>query len=252
MRYSISQVAKFSGVTARTLRHYGEIGLLAPSEVGANGYRWYGRAELLRLQRILVLRRLGLKLDKIAEVLAEQADESMALQEHLTELEAERARLEQIIATVRQTVADLDHAQIADPAAFFLGLKQDRDAMRTRLRQAYGDAVEATFESAEAAQASHTTADYEHEIAQGMALFRRLADVMRSGAAPDSPAALDAVAEHYASLLHYWQPTREAYAAMGAMYLMDPTQRAIAEQADAKLPAWLAAAIQVYAQSRLK
>lgn len=252
MRYSISQVAKFSGVTARTLRHYDEVGLLAPAEVSANGYRWYGRPELLRLQRILVLRRLGLKLEKITEVLTEQTDESVALQEHLAELEAERARIDRIIATVRQTVADLDHAQITDPAAFFVGFKQDREAMRTRFRQAYGEAVEATFEAVEAAQASYTTADHEHEIAQGMALFRRLADVMRSGAAPDDPAALDAVAEHYASLLPYWQPSPEAYAAMGAMYLTDPTQRAIAEQTDAELPIWLAAAIQIYAQSRLR
>ncbi|MET0235166.1 MAG: MerR family transcriptional regulator [Kibdelosporangium sp.] len=251
VRYSISQVARFAGVTARTLRHYDEIGLLAPSEVGANGYRWYGRAELLRLQRILVLRRLGLKLEKIAEVLAEQADEAVALQGHLAELEAERARLEQIIATVRQTVEDLDQAQIADPAEFFKGLGQDREAMRSRLRAAYGDGAEVTFESAEAAQANHTAADYEHAAAQGMALFRRLAQVMRSGAAPDDTVALDAVAEHYASLLHYWQPTPEAYAAMGAMYVMDPTQRSIAEQADEDLPDWLAAAIQVYAQRRL-
>jgi hypothetical protein len=146
--------------------------------------------------------------DKIAEVLAEQATESVALQRHLTELEAERARLEKIIETVQQTVADLDLAQIADPAVFFTGLRQDQDAVRTRLRKTYGEKAEAT--------------------------------------------SLDAVAEHYASLLHYWQPSPEAYAGMGAMYLMDSTQRAIAEQADAELPAWLAAAIQAYAQCRLR
>ncbi|MHA7244816.1 MerR family DNA-binding transcriptional regulator [Paeniglutamicibacter antarcticus] len=40
MRYSISQVAKYAGVTSRTLRHYDVTGLLSPSEVGASGYRW--------------------------------------------------------------------------------------------------------------------------------------------------------------------------------------------------------------------
>jgi hypothetical protein len=82
--------------------------------------------------------------DKIAEVLAEQATEPVTLQRHLTELEAERARLEKIIETVRQTVADLDLAQIADPAVFFTGLRQDQDAMRTRLRKTYGEKAEAT------------------------------------------------------------------------------------------------------------
>ncbi|HEV7622518.1 MAG TPA: MerR family transcriptional regulator [Amnibacterium sp.] len=53
---AIGDVARMSGVTARTLRHYEAIGLLLPTSVGSNGYRFYGDAELLRLQRILVLK----------------------------------------------------------------------------------------------------------------------------------------------------------------------------------------------------
>src|SRR5207249_1200820 len=77
------------------------------------------------------------------------------------------------------------------------------------------------------------------------------AGVMRAGAAPDEPAALDAVAEHYESVCHYWQPTPQAYAAMAAMYVTDPVQRSIAEQADPDLPTWLATAIEAYARHRL-
>jgi len=40
----------------RTLHHYDEIGLLKPAFVGSNGYRYYGREELLRLQQILLHR----------------------------------------------------------------------------------------------------------------------------------------------------------------------------------------------------
>lgn len=252
MRYSISEVAKFSGVTARTLRHYDAVGLLTPSEVGANGYRFYGRAELMRLQRILVLRRLGLGLETIAEVLSEQTDEVAALRGHLADLQAERARLDRIIATVQDTVADLTDARIDDPARFFIGLREDRQAMRQSYRATYGDAVAASFDTAEAAQENLTAADYEHAAAQGMALFRRLADVMRAGVAPDDPKALDAVHAHYASLLHFWQPTPEAYAAMGTMYRTDQAQRAMVEKADHALPEWLAAAIEAYAARRLR
>jgi hypothetical protein len=49
MTWSIQQVAKVSGVTARTLRYYGEIGILRPTRLGANGYRFYEREQLLRL-----------------------------------------------------------------------------------------------------------------------------------------------------------------------------------------------------------
>lgn len=82
-----------SGVTARTLRHYHEIGLLAPASVGGNGYRRYGDRELLRLQRILVLRALGLGLADIAAVLEQQTDEVTALREHHGRLLEERDRL---------------------------------------------------------------------------------------------------------------------------------------------------------------
>jgi DNA-binding transcriptional MerR regulator len=47
MTWSIQQVAKLSGVTARTLRYYDEIGLLRPDRLGANGYRYYEREQLL-------------------------------------------------------------------------------------------------------------------------------------------------------------------------------------------------------------
>ncbi|WP_281368520.1 TipAS antibiotic-recognition domain-containing protein [Kibdelosporangium persicum] len=54
------------------------------------------------------------------------------------------------------------------------------------------------------------------------------------------------------SLLHYWQPTPEAYAAMGAMYRTDPRQRAMAEKADQALPDWLASAVEAYAVRQLR
>lgn len=51
MAWSIAEVASMSKVTARTLRHYDDIGLLRPAYVGANGYRYYEQEQLLRLQR---------------------------------------------------------------------------------------------------------------------------------------------------------------------------------------------------------
>ncbi|HKU31582.1 MAG TPA: MerR family transcriptional regulator, partial [Arthrobacter sp.] len=67
--WTISEVAKASKVSSRTLRHYDHMGLLEPAHTGPNGYRFYGQRELLRLQRILLLRELGLGLETIGEVL---------------------------------------------------------------------------------------------------------------------------------------------------------------------------------------
>jgi DNA-binding transcriptional MerR regulator/effector-binding domain-containing protein len=63
--YSIGDVAQLAGVSPRVLRHYDEIGLFTPHEIGTNGYRRYAPSQLPLLQRILALRDLGFRLDQI-------------------------------------------------------------------------------------------------------------------------------------------------------------------------------------------
>jgi hypothetical protein len=49
-QWSIAEVSKSVGVTSRTLRYYESIALLQPSHIVANGLRFYGVAELARLE----------------------------------------------------------------------------------------------------------------------------------------------------------------------------------------------------------
>ena len=107
MEWMIHELAARAGITSRTLRHYDRIGLLVPSRVGANGYRHYGPSAVARLQRILLMRRLGLGLSAIAQVLAEEVDEHDGLRAHIVALEAERDRIEQQIQAVRHTLEAL-------------------------------------------------------------------------------------------------------------------------------------------------
>lgn len=104
MEWTISAVAKAAGTTTRTLRHYAEIGLLTPASTGSGGIRRYNEEGLLRLQRILLLRELGLGLEAIGQVLAGSTDEVAALHTHLELLEKQRARLDQLIVSVRTSV----------------------------------------------------------------------------------------------------------------------------------------------------
>ena len=82
MAWSIADVARMSGVTSRTLRHYDEIGLLPPAWIGSNGHRYYEEADLLRLQQILLMRELDLGLREIQAVLDSQVDRVAVLREH--------------------------------------------------------------------------------------------------------------------------------------------------------------------------
>lgn len=56
---TVSQVTKLTGVGARTLQYYDEIGLLEPSELTSAGYRLYNAEPLRKLQRILFFKELG-------------------------------------------------------------------------------------------------------------------------------------------------------------------------------------------------
>ena len=95
MEYSIQELSRLSGVTTRTLRWYDQIGLLKPSRVAESGYRYYGGADVDRLQDILYYRTLGVELARIRECLDDPSfDRQAALNRHLAALEAKRERLE--------------------------------------------------------------------------------------------------------------------------------------------------------------
>jgi DNA-binding transcriptional MerR regulator len=66
----VGELAKRSGLTVRTLHHYDEIGLLKPSGRSESGYRLYDRADVARLHAVQALRRLGLPLADISNLLA--------------------------------------------------------------------------------------------------------------------------------------------------------------------------------------
>ena len=86
----VGDAARATGLTVRALHHYDEAGLVRPSERTASGYRLYGMRDLVRLERVAVLRRAGLGLDEIADALA-SGDVRAALERRLAEVDQELA-----------------------------------------------------------------------------------------------------------------------------------------------------------------
>ena len=105
VEYTIKTIAQLSGVSARTLRYYDELGLLKPKRINSSGYRIYGEAEVDRLQQILFYRSLDMKLEAIKEVL-DQPDFHLitALEEHYKQLVKKRASIDDLISTVEKTL----------------------------------------------------------------------------------------------------------------------------------------------------
>lgn len=126
MEWSIQDIARSAGTTSRTLRHYGQLGLLQPSRTGSNGYRYYDQDCLVRLQRILLLRELGLGLAAIAEILDGHRDTVSALRRHLELLEAERERIGRQIESVKTTLRKKEEGEQLMPEDVFDGFDHTR------------------------------------------------------------------------------------------------------------------------------
>jgi DNA-binding transcriptional MerR regulator len=140
--WSIQDIARLAGTTSRTLRHYGDVGLLEPSRIGSNGYRYYDEHALVRLQRILMLRELGLGIPAIAEVLAGQRDDAQALLGHLHWLQQEKDRLDRQIASVETTILSMEGGEQLMAEEMFDGFDhtQYKDEVEQRWgKKAYAD-----------------------------------------------------------------------------------------------------------------
>lgn len=62
---TISEMAKYAGISRRTLIYYDQIDLFKPAKVGENGYRYYGIDQYFELDVILLLKNLDVSLDEI-------------------------------------------------------------------------------------------------------------------------------------------------------------------------------------------
>ncbi|MBP2703633.1 MerR family transcriptional regulator [Microbispora sp. RL4-1S] len=101
----IGELAALAGVSTRTVRHYHHMGLLPEPVRLANGYRSYGLRHAVVLARVRRLAELGLSLDEIRDVLAD--DRGRDLREVLGELDADLAREQEELAGRRARLAEL-------------------------------------------------------------------------------------------------------------------------------------------------
>ena len=83
---TVSQVTKLTGVSARTLQYYDEIGLLKPSELTSAGYRLYNDDALQKLQQILFFKELGFKLQEINQFISQPDFDKLAAYKKQKEL----------------------------------------------------------------------------------------------------------------------------------------------------------------------
>ncbi len=259
--WTIGEVARLAGVTTRTLRHYDAVGLLRPTGVAAGGRRLYGRAELLRLQQVLVLRELGVDLPTVAEILAEDDAGSGAgsgagpaadavrrrrLREHHARLVAERDRFDRLAATVESTLRAWEGG--IEMAAKDLYAGFDNSQYEAEARERYGDE-----------EVNRSNAAWERIGAEGRAAFAEesaavgqgLAALMAEGADVADPRVQALVRRHHAQIALFWTPSKEAYVGLGQMYVDDERFTATYDAFAPGLAPYLRDAMAVFAGSSL-
>jgi len=110
--FKIGEFSRIARVSARQLRFYDELGLLKPGVVDATtGYRFYTTAQLQRLNRILVLKDLGLSLEQIGGVIDEEASaDQLRAMLLVRRSDAERALAEEAarLKLIESRIAQLD------------------------------------------------------------------------------------------------------------------------------------------------
>ena len=119
----INEVEALVGITKKNIRFYEAEGLLAPRRNSDNGYRDYGEAEVETLRRIKLLRKLGVPLEDIRQMLSGAHTVGDGMRRHLVTLERERqnldaaARLCGELADCQERLADLDAAALLEKMA---------------------------------------------------------------------------------------------------------------------------------------
>jgi DNA-binding transcriptional MerR regulator len=246
--WSIAEVARDSGVTSRTLRHYHAIGLLVPARTAPGGRRYYEQEQLLRLQQILLLRELGLSLTVVAEVLAKQSKASTieVLGRHKEWLLREQLRLGRLIRTVDSTIENIREGGEMTPHNVFEGF--EHNPYEAEARERWGDeAVDASYER----MRGWSEADAEKARTGQTRVHRGLAVLKAEGADVLDLRVQDLIQLHYEITCLFWTPSKEAYKGLGQLYVDDERFRRNIGGEDDSLAEYLRDAMNAYADNNL-
>jgi DNA-binding transcriptional MerR regulator len=219
MSYTIKQLAEMADVSTRTLHYYDEIGLLKPSFVKSNGYRFYFESDLLRLQQILFFRELDFSLKEISEILSfPNFNISRALYDQRELIELKRKRLARLIKTIDKTINKINNNKYMKDEELYAGLdKGEAKAYAKEAKARWGN-TEAYKESQKRVKAM-TKDDMARIQKESDELMGEIVLKMSYGAESGEVQVL--IDRHYKNLRNFYEPNLELYQRLAEMYVAD-------------------------------
>ena len=253
--YTVKEVAKLSGVTVRTLHHYDQVGLLKPAQVGENGYRYYGREELLRLQQILFHRELELPLEAIIQVLGQpEFDRLEALRRQRRILSDKASRYRRLIKTLDRTLAALEGETEMKEEDLYKGFAPEKQAAyEAELIERFGEGARASIEESKKVVGKWSKADWERNSQEYGDVEARLGKALADGLPADSAEVRALIRRHHAWIAVMWnrKPSAQSYIGLGQMYVDHPDFHARYDAVQPGLAEYLSEAMRAYAETEL-
>lgn len=241
--YTVSQLSRLTGITVRTLHYYDEIGLLKPTAVGANSYRYYGEDALLRLQQILFFREMDLGLLQIREILeAPNFDQAEALRAHRSALEARIGRLYTLVQTIDRTLRHLEEGTTMSDKEIFTGFSEEQQA-------AYAKEAEELYDPQLVRESNQRWKGYGKDkqkaiMAEAGRIYSDLAALIDRD--PASPEVHAVMARWHQNMRHFYEPTPDILRGLGSHYNSEPRFIATFQQFHPDLPPFLEKAVLAY------
>lgn len=244
--YTVKQLSRLTGITVRTLHYYDEIGLLRPTTVGSNGYRYYGEDELLRLQQILFFREMDLSLLQIRELVdAPDFDQAEALRAHRSALEAKIGRLHTLVQTIDRTLTHLEEGTPMSDHEIFSGFSEEQQA-------AYVKEAEEMYDPQLVRESNQRWKNYGKEkqraiMAESGRIYTDLVALMDHD--PASPEVRAVMARWHQNMRYFYEPTPEILRGLGQHYNSDPRFSATFQKFHPDLPPFLEQAVLAYVET---
>lgn len=214
MAYTVKKISELSGVSIRTLHFYDEIGLLRPAYYGSNGYRYYEKEQLMRLQQILFFRELDFELGQIKKILGKgDFDQLVALTSHRKVLQRNLERTKKLIKTIDQTVDHLKGRTKMREKDLYAGFsKEKQEEYEKYLVERFGESAKKHITESRENMKNWTKADGERVKKEMDELCQNLVTLIEKGEKPSSLEAQDCVKRHLSWLKQFWTPNKESYA----------------------------------------
>jgi MerR family transcriptional regulator, thiopeptide resistance regulator len=241
--YTVRQLSRMAGISRRTLHYYDEIGLLKPTKVGKNGYRYYDQEAVLRLQQILLYREISMPLNEIRSILSQpDFDLKSALEAHRAALRKQAAHLERIIQTVDNTLRHLEGNKEMNDEQLFDGFSEAQQVeYEKEAMQLYDPEI---VKASSRRWKGYSTQEKQRVLEEGRTVYENFAAAVPKGAAS---AEAQACVEHWRRHMEYfWTPNEEQLVELAEGYSQDERFKANFDKIHPDLALFVAEAVKIY------